>query len=811
MSLLGKKASKKGNEEIHLRKKYSDPSNRFASWVNTLGLEKSVFGRLAMVLEKKFSVRKITVLFLFSLLLSSLIYMDFDTPGEYRVGEIVPADIKSPIAFDMVDEVATEAKRVEAEKNLPLILDHDREVYEPVYSRIYKSFRELRKLAKATKWPKSRAKREVMVKDFFRHQSFFNESLGIEVPDRVFEWLVQYRFSVRVENILVKSISQWSEDVLVDLPESVGPSAERQLLIREISTGSERKESSSKLEDVRNVRVKSLFTMNSIRGYRRLNKHGKQMLEKLAHSLLVANSTLNKQEMAERQQKARDAVLPVQISIKKNQTIVVAGNPVKPIHLMILDEIREVRSSQRTEFLVLFSALLFVLVVIVSFGFLNRFSRQSINVDNKDLGALAIITLVVVILCKTILFLTETALLEKFGTTIPQSAFLFFAPVATGTMLAALLIMSAEVVWIFTLFLSVVTSAMMGFDVSILVVTMVAGIAAAQAVFSCSSRNDIYLAGFKTGLVKGSAIFLVYVIANVGEPGLLYELLWVVSAGLVSGTLAAALTLMIIPFIESKFHYTTDIKLLELSSLNHPLMQEMMMKAPGTYHHCMAVGNMVDAAARKIGANPLMAKVMAYYHDIGKTEHAQYFIENQRPGHNPHNHISPHMSKTILIAHVKDGAEMAILHKLGKPIVDGILQHHGTSLIGYFYNRALEEQDEDVTGNVEESDFRYPGPKPQFREAALCMLADSIEATARSLDEPTQHRLNAIVENIIENKFMDGQLDECNLTIEDLAVIKISFKKMLQAIYHQRMDYPHMKDGKLVAAEPKKGNKKGTA
>jgi membrane-associated HD superfamily phosphohydrolase len=189
-------------------------------------------------------------------------------------------------------------------------------------------------------------------------------------------------------------------------------------------------------------------------------------------------------------------------------------------------------------------------------------------------------------------------------------------------------------------------------------------------------------------------------------------------------------------------------------------------------------------------------------------EHAQYFIENQRPSLNPHDHISPHMSKTILVAHVKDGAEMAIRHKLGKPIVDGILQHHGTTLISFFYNRALENQDEDTTGNVEESDFRYPGPKPQFKESALVMLADSIEATARSLEEPTPGRLNSIVENIIESKFMDGQLDECNLSIRDLAVIKETFKRLLQAMYHHRLDYPHMRDGKLLTVPNKKSQTK---
>jgi cyclic-di-AMP phosphodiesterase PgpH len=285
-----------------------------------------------------------------------------------------------------------------------------------------------------------------------------------------------------------------------------------------------------------------------------------------------------------------------------------------------------------------------------------------------------------------------------------------------------------------------------------------------------------------------------------GDPNLLRGNLVCALAGLVGGILSSFVAMTFVPLLESLFNYTTDIKLLELSSLNHPLMQDMRMKAPGTYHHAMNVGSMVDEAAQVIGANPLLGKVMAFYHDIGKMEHAQYFIENQRRGHNPHNDISPHMSKTIIIAHVKDGAEMAIDHKLGQAIVDGSLQHHGTTLISYFYNRALESQDEDTTGQIEESEFRYPGPKPQFKEAALVMLADSIEATARSLDEPTPGRLNSIVENVIESKFMDGQLDECNLSIQDLAKIKEVFKRGLLGIYHQRMDYPHMRDGKLIDA-----------
>ena len=218
-------------------------------------------------------------------------------------------------------------------------------------------------------------------------------------------------------------------------------------------------------------------------------------------------------------------------------------------------------------------------------------------------------------------------------------------------------------------------------------------------------------------------------------------------------------------------------------------MKEMIVKAPGTYHHSLVVGHMCESAAEAIGANPLLAKVMAYYHDIGKTEHAGYFIENQKPGHNPHDRLSPHMSKTILVAHVKDGAELGMHHKLGRPIIDGILQHHGTTLISYFYNKALEEQDEDID-QVLEDDFRYPGPKPQFKEAGLCMLADSIEAAARSLDEPTTARLQNIVRNIIQRKFMEGQLDECDLTLRDLSTIEEAFERIILGIYHQRIDYP---------------------
>jgi putative nucleotidyltransferase with HDIG domain len=359
-----------------------------------------------------------------------------------------------------------------------------------------------------------------------------------------------------------------------------------------------------------------------------------------------------------------------------------------------------------------------------------------------------------------------------------------------------LLISYGEIVWLFTAFLSVCLGIMVDYNYSFMFVSLVGGIAAARGVYNCKTRNDLYFAGVRTGIVNALMIAFIMTMTKFDQEGSGREILLSIPAGFFGGILSALVAMMFIPLLESVFNYTTDVKLLELSNLNHPLLKEMIVKAPGTYHHSMMVGSMVEAAAEEIGANPLLGKVMCYYHDIGKMEHANYFIENQKPGHNPHDHISPFMSKTLLIAHVKDGVEMGIAHKLGKPIIDGVVQHHGTTLISYFYNKALDMKKEEDP-EVSDQEFRYPGPKPQFRESALCMLADSIEAAARSLDEPTPTRLQNIVRNIIQRKFSDGQLDECNLTLKDISKVEAAFVRILLGIYHQRIDYPRSAGGGL--------------
>jgi putative nucleotidyltransferase with HDIG domain len=266
--------------------------------------------------------------------------------------------------------------------------------------------------------------------------------------------------------------------------------------------------------------------------------------------------------------------------------------------------------------------------------------------------------------------------------------------------------------------------------------------------------------------------------------------------GFVGGLLSCIFVLVMAPVAEMVFNYVTDIKLLELGNLNHPLLKEMIVKAPGTYHHSQLVAVLSEAAAAEIGANPLLARVGSYFHDIGKMRKPEYFIENQQGGINRHDHLSPSMSALIIASHVKDGMEMARDHKLPQKITDFIPQHQGTKVITFFYQKALEQND--GKEEVEEKQFRYPGPRPQTREAGIILLADGVEASVRSLPEKTPQRIQGQVQKIINKNFTEEQLDDCEMTLKDLHKIADTFTRVLVGIYHQRIPYPEEEEKKAV-------------
>jgi putative nucleotidyltransferase with HDIG domain len=299
----------------------------------------------------------------------------------------------------------------------------------------------------------------------------------------------------------------------------------------------------------------------------------------------------------------------------------------------------------------------------------------------------------------------------------------------------------------------------------------------------CRERKVFIKAGVKLGLLN---VILVTAIEgySTGLAGLAILGDW--SFAFLGGVAAGVVTAGFAPLVEIAFDYTTDITLLELANLDQPILRRLIIEAPGTYHHSVIVGSMVEAAASEINANPLLAKVCGYYHDIGKIKTPLYFIENQTQGKNKHDKLAPSMSSLILIAHIKNGVEIARENKLGQIIIDTIRQHHGTSLIRFFFDKAKQMKGE---GAVKIDDFRYPGPKPQTREAGLVMLADVVEAASRTLENPTPSRLQGLVQQLINRVFSDGQLDNCELTLKDLNNIAKSFNKILNGIHHHRIEY----------------------
>ncbi|MFH1768152.1 MAG: HDIG domain-containing metalloprotein [Candidatus Omnitrophota bacterium] len=311
-----------------------------------------------------------------------------------------------------------------------------------------------------------------------------------------------------------------------------------------------------------------------------------------------------------------------------------------------------------------------------------------------------------------------------------------------------------------------------------------ASIVAAMLSFRVRTRFRI----IRAGLLAGAIQFAVAFIAQKGEPHsfLAYHDMELLKVCLLNGTISGVVVGGILPVFEYIFRVVTNISLLELSDFNHPIMKMMILEAPGTYQHSLVVANLGEAAAEAIGANPLLVRVGSYYHDIGKIPKAHYFVENQIPYRDSHKDLKPSISKMIIINHVKEGVDLAKKHRLNPKIINFIVQHHGKSLVYYFYHRARELEPE----REDEEEYRYPGPRPQSKEVAIVALADTIEALSRTLEEPTPARIKEMVQEVVRKKFIEGELDESDLTLKDLEKITESFVRILNAIFHTRVNYP---------------------
>lgn len=366
---------------------------------------------------------------------------------------------------------------------------------------------------------------------------------------------------------------------------------------------------------------------------------------------------------------------------------------------------------------------------------------------------------------------------------VPVSALRAALPVPLGGVLLTVLF-NARLAFAGALSLTILTSLMLQAPLEYFFFAFVGSLVSIFSLVGRQKRTAFFRAGSLLALANVYSLLTLALIR-----GDLSTLRAEVMGGLMNGFIVAVLATGLLPLLEQSFGRTTNFTLLELSSLDEPMLKHLILTAPGTYNHSIMMGTLAEAAAEAVGANALLCRVGAYYHDIGKTRHPSYFIENQPDAVNRHDKLAPSLSRAIVMSHVKEGIEMARAYGLPEVLVDMIPQHHGTRLVSYFYHRAKEACDPDLQA-VKEEDYRYPGPKPQTRETAIIMLADAVEATTRSLTDPTPARIRGAVQKIINSIFVDGQLDECDLTLRDLHLIANSFVRILTGVFHHRVEYP---------------------
>lgn len=370
----------------------------------------------------------------------------------------------------------------------------------------------------------------------------------------------------------------------------------------------------------------------------------------------------------------------------------------------------------------------------------------------------------------------------------------YFVPIIIVPMLGVLLFNNIEVPYFLSLVNCVALASLTAEPFKALLIFLISCMGAIIAVRGARKRTTLIRSGLIAGILQLiTLIFLENFFFS--QPGRYIVIL-------TNGFLSGIIVLGLLPVFEYLLQTVTNISLLELADTHQPVLQRLILEAPGTYHHSLIVGNLSETACDAVGANALLARIGAYYHDIGKLHKPEYFIENQNIKSNMHDTLTPTMSKLIIMNHVKEGLELAKRYSLSPVLWKFIQQHHGKSLVYYFYRRALEGKEENQ--EITEEGFRYPGPKPNSKETAIVLLADSVEAATRTLREPDLGKIEELVHRIINNKFIDGQLDECDLTLKDIEKISSVFIKILSGIYHSRIAY---QENQKECALPKNGKK----
>ncbi|GMB00827.1 HDIG domain-containing metalloprotein [Pelosinus sp. IPA-1] len=494
-----------------------------------------------------------------------------------------------------------------------------------------------------------------------------------------------------------------------------------------------------------------------------LGKTTETVVAGIGQALLRPTLILNVRETDKRKQSAMASIEPVRETVKKGQVMVRRGDFVTAEQIHAMEELG--LSKGHVNEMRIFGLAIFVLTtMLIILGYMYKFAYP-IYENDLYLVLLGLIMLVTLLLGKAAHYYSD-----------------FSAPIAAGALLVAILI-DTRLGLVISIALSLLFGIIVEHDLRAVSTVLIGSLIGVYSVSKMAhgyslTRTGIWIAGIN---------FLVIASTGFIEQLNNSQILMQGVQGVLSGIGASVITTGLLPYLENAFNITTPLKLLDLAQPNHPLLQRLLLDAPGTYHHSVLVGNLAETAAGSIDADPVTVRVGAYYHDIGKIKRPYFFVENQVVNENPHDKIAPSLSTLIVTSHIKDGVDLCRDYKLPQVIVDIVQQHHGTMLVSYFYKRATENEHSEC---IIEADFRYEGPRPQSKEAALIMLADACEAAVRSIGKPNVNRIEATVRKIIRERLHDGQLDECNVTLKDLNVIGDVFIRVLSSMFHTRIEYP---------------------
>jgi putative nucleotidyltransferase with HDIG domain len=684
----------------------------------------------------------------------------------YHYGMIAHENIKADRDFLVEDVNSTQQKKKEAPANTRPVYDYDAEMPITLKAKIINSFTLI------ANNPVNEQLKDLLEK-----------SLGTPLTAKEFSFLKASRSSEELQQKLSATIDSFYKNTLITKASFQKQEKDKGITI--VNTITREEENLKDVSSILNIRDIDPLLSEKVET---VLKHDPPSSARYSFSILKKliqpNLVFNKDETEKKILSSIEEVKPVYFQVQKNEMIVREGEKIGYLELAKLEAFHKTVSDNKISGL---SVILGIFFTVLFLSLLLYFWRtrnwlKAPARSNLDFLVFAIVAVLQILFVKAGIFISIA--INRAFPFIPVDASYFAIPFACGAMIIAVLV-NRNVAMIMSVLTSFVISLLFEEKIIFPLFSFLGSVAASYHIVNSRERSTFFKVGLFLGVINIAAIFCLNLLSGQFLNDLPIRLAMGILGGMITGVMVAGLT----PVFESVFGFITYIKLLELANLNQPIFQRMIIEAPGTYHHSIIVASLVEAAADAIGANAPLAKVSSYYHDIGKLAKPHYYIENQTGHENRHDKLSPKMSTLIIISHIKEGCEMATQAKLGQPIINIIREHHGTSLVSYFYDKAKKDKDESIR-SLSESDFRYPGPKPQTKEAGLVMLGDIIEASSRTLTHPTPARIRSLVRERIGRVYSDGQLDDCELTLKNLSTIADTFTRILTGIFHHRVDYP---------------------